>query len=383
MTATSSHPEVFAGRIDEQLHRRLELAAAQAREALGLPAESGPAAVDLERLRELIAGLREQLSETELAAAPIEEQESALERLRHRFETRFQALDRVKAAIAELGELTSPRETLAHAPGALCEGSAFERAILSLVKGGRMVAEAAHFAGAERAAAATLAQLQASPPRLEHPLIETELLRRRRATIVLDAHVHPRVDRQTAQLMGWRSYAAAPLVVGSQVVGVMHADRGPGQQLDVLDRDVLWEFATGLAHAYESATLRRTLRDERDQMREFLEWLRARSSQLTDAPVTLAAGGHTPLPPPAPVQQPASGQARDDRIVFEGLLTRRELDVLRLLAEGATNRAIADALVISSGTVKFHTGSILRKLHAANRAEAVTRYLRLMGMRVP
>jgi DNA-binding NarL/FixJ family response regulator len=70
-------------------------------------------------------------------------------------------------------------------------------------------------------------------------------------------------------------------------------------------------------------------------------------------------------------------------VVFEGLLTRRELDVLRLMAEGATNRQIADALVISSATVKFHTGSILRKLHAANRAEAVTRYLRLLGMRVP
>src|ERR1700749_4862275 len=82
-----------------------------------------------------------------------------------------------------------------------------------------------------------------------------------------------------------------------------------------------------------------------------------------------------PAPPPA--------AARDDRVVFEGLLTRPELDVLRLMAEGATNRQVADALVISSGTVKFHAGSILRKLHAANRAEAVTRYLRLMGMRVP
>ena len=69
--------------------------------------------------------------------------------------------------------------------------------------------------------------------------------------------------------------------------------------------------------------------------------------------------------------------------MFAGLLTRRELDVLRLLAEGATNRAIADELVLSGGTVKFHVNSILRKLHAANRAEAVARYLRLMGMRVP
>ena len=248
-----------------------------------------------------------------------------------------------------------------------------------------MVAEAVFFAGETAAAATTLAQLQANPLRLEHTLIETELLRRRRATIVVDADVHPRVDRETARLMGWRSYAAAPLVVGSQVVGVIHADRGAGQPLDVLDRDVLWEFATGLAQAYESTSLRRTLRDERDQMRQFLDWLGARSSELTDAPVTLSAGGRRagrPPPPPLPESSPA-GRGRDDRVVFEGLLTRRELDVLRLLAEGATNRAVADALVISSGTVKFHVNSILRKLHAANRAEAVTRYLRLMGMRVP
>ena len=158
-----------------------------------------------------------------------------------------------------------------------------------------------------------------------------------------------------------------------------------GSRVDVLDRDVLWEFTTGLAQVYESTTLRRTLRDERDQMREFLEWLRARSSELTDAPVTLSAGGHAPVSPPAPLPESAGAGAggRDDRVVFEGLLTRRELDVLRLMAEGATNRQVADALVISSGTVKFHAGSILRKLHAANRAEAVTRYLRLMGMRVP
>ena len=69
--------------------------------------------------------------------------------------------------------------------------------------------------------------------------------------------------------------------------------------------------------------------------------------------------------------------------MFEGLLTWRELDVLRLVADGETNRAIADALVISDGTVKFHVNSILRKLHVANRAEAVSRYLRLLGMPAP
>ena len=380
MSATT---EVFSGPLGEELSRRLERATAQAREMLGAAPDVDAGAPGLEALRALIAALRSQLSEDDLGVGLISEQEAALERLRHRFETRFEALERVTEAIAEVREVNSPREMLARAPAALCAGSSFDRAILSLVKGGRMVAESAHFAGAERAAAVTLAQLQANPLRLEHTLIETELLRRRRATIVVDADVHPRVDRETARLMGWRSYAAAPLVVGSQVAGVIHADRGPGQPLDVLDRDVLWEFATGLAQAYESTSLRRTLRDERDQMRQFLDWLGARSSELTDAPVTLSAGGHAPLPPPAPLPSQSPGRTRDDRVVFEGLLTRRELDVLRLLAEGATNRAIADALVISSGTVKFHVNSILRKLHAANRAEAVARYLHLLGMRGP
>ena len=184
--------------------------------------------------------------------------------------------------------------------------------------------------------------------------------------------------------MRWRSYAAAPLIIGPTLIGLIHADRGPGTELDVLDRDVLWEFTSELGQVYEGAMLRRRLRRQREQLRDFLDWLGARSSELTDAPVTLSAGGHAPLPPLPPLPEPSpAGRGRDDRVVFEGLLTRRELDVLRLLADGASNRAVADALVISSGTVKFHVNSILRKLHAANRAEAVTRYLRLMGMRVP
>ena len=383
MSATPS-AEVFSGPLGDELLRRLDRATAEARELAGLDLPADGNASDLRVLRELITAVRAQLPQSELGAEVVHEQEAALERLRQRFEARFDALERVTGAIAEVREVTSPREMLLRAPAALCAGSAFERAILSLVKGSRMVAEAVFMSGGDRLAATTLAQLQANPLRLEHTLIETELLRRRRATIVVDADVHPRVDRETARLMGWRSYAAAPLVVGSQVVGVIHADRGPGQPLDVIDRDVLWAFATGLAQAYESTSLRRTLRGERDQMRQFLDWLGARSSELTDAPVTLSAGGRAPLPPLPPLPEATpTGRGRDDRVVFEGLLTRRELDVLRLLAEGATNRAVADALVISSGTVKFHVNSILRKLHAANRAEAVTRYLRLMGMRVP
>ena len=59
------------------------------------------------------------------------------------------------------------------------------------------------------------------------------------------------------------------------------------------------------------------------------------------------------------------------------LLTRREREVVALMAAGATNAEIADRLVISQDTVKSHVKHVLRKLRASNRAEAVSRYLRV------
>jgi DNA-binding NarL/FixJ family response regulator len=52
-------------------------------------------------------------------------------------------------------------------------------------------------------------------------------------------------------------------------------------------------------------------------------------------------------------------------------LTPRELEVLQALAAGLTNRAIARQLTVSENTIKFHVSSILTKLSAASRAEAV------------
>ena len=52
-------------------------------------------------------------------------------------------------------------------------------------------------------------------------------------------------------------------------------------------------------------------------------------------------------------------------------LTPRELDVLALMAEGASNKAIARQLGISVHTAKFHVGSILDKLDATGRTDAV------------
>jgi DNA-binding NarL/FixJ family response regulator len=63
--------------------------------------------------------------------------------------------------------------------------------------------------------------------------------------------------------------------------------------------------------------------------------------------------------PPQPAAEPAAP------------LTLREVEVLRMLAEGAANKNIAWKLGISEHTVKFHVAQILAKLNAGTRAEAV------------
>jgi DNA-binding NarL/FixJ family response regulator len=57
-------------------------------------------------------------------------------------------------------------------------------------------------------------------------------------------------------------------------------------------------------------------------------------------------------------------------------LSSREMEVLTMLAEGMTNREIASRLEISEHTVKFHVSSILGKLGATSRGEAVARGVR-------
>ena len=74
---------------------------------------------------------------------------------------------------------------------------------------------------------------------------------------------------------------------------------------------------------------------------------------------------------------PSSENADADSLTLHDPLTSRESEVLALLAEGAGNKEIAAKLGVSEHTAKFHVSSILGKLCAATRTEAVTRGYRL------
>jgi DNA-binding CsgD family transcriptional regulator len=66
----------------------------------------------------------------------------------------------------------------------------------------------------------------------------------------------------------------------------------------------------------------------------------------------------------------------------EAALTPREREVLELMAEGASNKMIARALGISVHTAKFHVGSVIDKLDATGRTDAVAQAARLGVIRL-
>ncbi len=71
----------------------------------------------------------------------------------------------------------------------------------------------------------------------------------------------------------------------------------------------------------------------------------------------------------------AAPAADDDSVI----LTRRELEILRLVAEGRSNAQLAKMLWVTEQTVKFHLSNVFRKLQVSNRTEA-SRWAQLRGL---
>jgi DNA-binding NarL/FixJ family response regulator len=70
--------------------------------------------------------------------------------------------------------------------------------------------------------------------------------------------------------------------------------------------------------------------------------------------------------------------ARDSTVELQSL-TRRELEVLEMIASGMTNAEAASRLHLSVHAIKFHLAAIYRRLGVTNRTEAAVTYLRAMS----
>ena len=282
-------------------------------------------------------------------------------------EERLRVLEAVLDAADRLADAGPVSEIIDRAPAECCRALDLDRCVLSRVDDGSLVAEAVHASDP----GLTLDALRQAPVRLGYPLVEAEMLRRRRAAIVPAPEDADAAARHAfAAVMGWGEHLAAPVVLEGRVIAFLHGDRAPERPFTDADREGLQRFAAAFADVFERAVLRRRLRVQRQELRQVASWADARTSELSDGAIDLAVERDAPA-----ADEPVRAQGGD--AALRDLLTRRELDVLEHMVRGETNADIARALVVSEGTVKFHVKNILRKLHAAHRAEATSRYLRL------
>jgi LuxR family transcriptional regulator, regulator of acetate metabolism len=298
-----------------------------------------------------------------------------------RGDRRLESLTLVRAALGRLRGAETVAELLNRATVELCRSCGFDRAVVFRVTDGEMIAESAHFEGDPQWAKDFVELARMVRPQLNELLIETDMIRHHRPVLVADPENDPRSFKPLVEAVKTRSYVAAPIMPNGRVIGMVHADRYmSGEDVDELDMEMIWTFAEGFGYAVDRTILVERLETETAHIQQMADTANALIAELRSADLVLGPSEHE-----------ANGgtngkreRERFDRIPpeeLEALLTRRELEVLELMASGASNAEIAQLLTIAVGTVKSHVKHILRKLRAANRAEAVSRYFRLTLVR--
>lgn len=291
--------------------------------------------------------------------------------------TRSEMLRRLSRALEDLGDLTTVEQLVAQAPAALCRVG-FDRAMVSRIEDARWVVERFHSELDPAEAAQITEAARSAPERLSPSVIELEMVRRRVPLLVQDVDREPRVHRRLADMTQSRSYVAAPIAPEGEVVGFLHADRLDEAPVTPFDRDVITLFAQQFGSLVRNAWTRERLERMRATVDNLRESLGGLMLGALEGGVDLAPAAR--LVAQEEADRKSSGHWLAQTMLqgnpsVDDLLSDREREVVRLMALGETNTRIASKLVISEGTVKSHVRHILRKLNAANRAEAVCRWL--------
>lgn len=279
-------------------------------------------------------------------------------------------------ALSRLHGVDSVEQMLERAPVELAR-CGFDRVIVSRVEESTWWVENVHVRADPQWANEIAEAGRANPARIDHLLVESEIMRRRAPVLVRDAQHASRINAAIGEASLSRSYVAAPIMPDGRVIGMLHADCYLSRRhVDEEDLAVLWMFTEGFGYAFQRTALSERLRSARDEIQRMARDIATSADDLCSARTTLGRPpGHSADHATPPV---AASLAANSSI--EMLLSRREIEVVSLMAEGMSNGAIATHLVISEGTVKTHVKHILRKLKASNRAEAVFRYMRMTAV---
>ncbi|MEN0134550.1 MAG: LuxR C-terminal-related transcriptional regulator [Rhodococcus sp. (in: high G+C Gram-positive bacteria)] len=257
---------------------------------------------------------------------------------------RVQMLTGVADAVSELRRCSTAADLFdcAALVGNECLG--FDRTLVSSVEDDTWQMRAMHVPADPAWARDIVAVGTSAPPRLDGALVESDVVDTGLPVLVMEVPDNPRVFRQLAVVGKSSSYAAAPVVLRGSVVGMIHADQY-FQRRDMRpdDRAVLVAFAAGFGRVLDHL-------------------------HLSDGLAALQAG--------MPIRTAASARRIEPARGLGDVLSRRENEVMQLLAEGEANRQIAARMHLSETTVKTHVASILRKLRVRSRAEAVAVWLK-------
>jgi DNA-binding CsgD family transcriptional regulator/GAF domain-containing protein len=288
---------------------------------------------------------------------------------------RDQSLDRLRGALELIREPATMESLLEPAVHAVTE-LGFDRAILSRVEDSRWLTERVHI-GSDADWAGEILDAGAEPYLLDHHVVDSEMVRRKVGIVVHDVQDRPGVHKLIAGVSRSRSYAAAPLIVDEEVIGFLHGDlyyqnRDPNE----LDQRLLTMYAEGLSQVISRMWLVEQLGSIGAQLLAVRE---------ATAPGRPGLGGFVPKSGQRHLSAPTSMAVSGPRQVMlpDTELTRREIEVLKYLADGDTNAVIARRLVVSVGTVKSHVKNILRKLGAQNRVEAAAYWFDLQSGKPP
>jgi DNA-binding CsgD family transcriptional regulator len=277
-------------------------------------------------------------------------------------------LRRLRTTISELRTERSVASLLARGAEALCHCAAADGAALIRVDGHEAMLQTLFCA---RNGDVSGTQFQRPPFSMRPFSTERAILLRPRATPSGGEIIGVAAAGRQPWPVSEMQCIAAPIRSGGRGIGLACAiwtapSEGPG----AAELEMVWAFAEALGAIVENVWLLERLHLQLEHVRPLLMAVGAVLGEVTDAAITLDSASAETLPSAMP------GLALGDRgrALGDLGLTGRELQVLGLMAQGATNKRIAAELMIADTTVKSHVRAILRKLQVSNRAEAASRY---------